>query len=457
LDPSIFGELPLEIVVDHIMSPTAISWLYVSKEWHILAYRSLLSDPRFELSNLTFVDAARCGSTHGLALHMLHVEKVDIGIEDCYTAMIEAIKKGHRNIVEYLSEELFLAVHNDYLTIATEYGQHRILRYFLDWIDNDDAYVGYLEDYVNINSDIRMKASVLMPLAITHGHFKTFKVLFKKLSDTVEGRIEATYEATKYSQYKILKYLARHDFLDTNNPFLNWVFTENVEKGQVKVVQLLLKHLSVQSDILLNAINKNQEEMVRVLLANPNIDPSFNRNEPLRTAVMMGNTEVLKILLEDPRVTVCGQNKHTLIRLAVSRSSKKMVKFILQLPDIDPAGVVEDPTITSTKKIMVNPTTFDIAVSKGSLEIIRILLADKRTNAQYYTGYTIAIALRMNKLEIARSLMNDEKTTLIDSSHYEIIMKLAVKKQLLDVVMKISNVRRKDLKLRLNLVKRKSK
>eukprot|EP00029_Vermamoeba_vermiformis_P010370 TRINITY_DN5418_c0_g1_i1.p1 TRINITY_DN5418_c0_g1~~TRINITY_DN5418_c0_g1_i1.p1 ORF type:complete len:485 (-),score=79.51 TRINITY_DN5418_c0_g1_i1:7-1461(-) len=458
LNPGIFEELPLEIVVSHIMPYTALDWLYVSKEWHELAYQSLLSDPRFKLSNSTFVDAARCGSIRGLAFHVQHADTIDIEMKTYDDAMTEAIDKGHMNIVEYLIEELFLDVHHDYLTTATGKGQHRILKYFLDWLDNDEIYVSYNDEYVSMfDTEIRMKASVLMPLAIMHGHFKAFKVLFKKVSTTPEGRRDATYAATKYSQYKILRYLERHNFLETSNPFVNWVFTENVEKGHTKIVRLLLRHLPVQSDILVKAINKNQLEVVKVLLADPKIDPSFNRNEALRTAVMTGNITAAKILLEDPRVGVCGQNRHMLIRLAVSNNSAKMVKLILNFPEVDPAGVVEEPTITDTKKLTVNPTTFDIAVSHNSLKIIRILLADKRINAFYYTGYTIAIALRMNRISIARTLLNDEKTTLIDSSHYQIIVKLAVKKQLLDVVTKVSELRRQNLSAKNKAIKDKTK
>ncbi len=458
MDPGIFGELPLEIVVNHIMPYIATDWLYVSKAWHDLAFQSLRSDPRIELSDSTFVDAARCGSIRGLELHTQHADEIDIQMKSYDMAMTVAIEKGHMNVVEYLIEELFLDVHYDYLTTATGEGQHRILKYFLDWLDNDEIYVSYNDEYVSMfDTEIRMKASVLMPLAIMHGHLKAFKVLFKKLSDTAEGRRDATYAATKYNQYKILKYLVRHNFLDTSNSFFYWVFTENVEKGQTKIVQLLLKHINVQSDILVKAINKNQLEMVRVLLADPKIDPCCNQNEPLRTAVITGNLKISKILIEDPRVKVCGQNRHMLIRLAVSKCSVKMVKLILQFPEVDPAGVVEDPTITNAKKLTVNPTTFDIAVSKGSLEIIQLLLADERTNSQYYTGYTIAIALRMNKFDIARTLLNDEKTTVIDASHYNIIVKLAVKKQLLDIVTKVSNLRRQKLSPKNNLIKNKSR
>lgn len=424
------------------MPYSAIDWLVVSKEWHELAYRTLLSDPRsVYLSQLTFLRAASCGSLRGLELHIQHAEELELFSEAPYGAALnEAIKNGHLNLVEYLIKEFYVDATHDHLTTATQYGQHRVLRYLLERIDNNDPRL----------SEFEIQIAVLVPLAIRQGHFKTFRFLFKKLHNSSEVRKDATYAATKYSQYKILKYLARHDDLDTSSPFMNYVFTENVEKGDIMVVQLLLKHMpTIPGDVLARAVDKKRIEMVKFLLADPAINPSFNQNEALRTAVMNSDLNLAKLLLRDPRVALCGPNRlNMLIRLAVSNNSVKMVKFILNFPEVDPAGVVEDPTITNAKKLTVNPTTFDIAVSKGSLKIIRILLADPRINSTYYTGYTIAVALRMNKIGIAEMLLYDEKTTLIDASHFDIIRKIAVKRNLLHIVTKVYELRTQHISVK---------
>lgn len=184
--------------------------------------------------------------------------------------------------------------------------------------------------------------------------------------------------------------------------------------------------------VLYNACRNGRADAVRLLLADSRIDPSVNDNECIHVACSFGYMHIAALLLEDNRVNPQDPNGTTPLEAAATRGHDDIVSYLLSDSRVDPSShdnfairfsfqhpevlrvLLEDsrvdPTtgrdgfalqkaviqncIESVKVLLRNPRfnqemvskAFIEACSNGNLEIVKVLLADPRTDPGYGPG-----------------------------------------------------------------------
>ena len=83
------------------------------------------------------------------------------------------------------------------------------------------------------------------------------------------------------------------------------------------------------------ACKYDQIEVVKLLLQDPKVDPSYQYNYAIIWASFNGHIEVVKLLLQDPRVDPSDQDNES-IRLASKYGYINIIKLLLQDPRVDP-------------------------------------------------------------------------------------------------------------------------
>lgn len=103
---------------------------------------------------------------------------------------------------------------------------------------------------------------------------------------------------------------------------------------------------------LLNiAIIRGLDQLVKILLTYPGVDPSSFDNQSIVNAVSYGHTDILRLLLQDTRVDPTVRN-NIVIKTAVMNLEPEVVQILLQDPRIDP---LEDfPNILNTALTLRN-------------------------------------------------------------------------------------------------------
>ena len=104
-------------------------------------------------------------------------------------------------------------------------------------------------------------------------------------------------------------------------------------------------------------------EVVKLLLQDPRVDPTANDNYAFIYACENGHTEVVKLLLEDPRVDPSANNNFA-IHCASENGHTEIVRLLLQDPRVDPSAD--------------NNFAIHCASQNGHIEIVRLLLQDAR-------------------------------------------------------------------------------
>ena len=78
-------------------------------------------------------------------------------------------------------------------------------------------------------------------------------------------------------------------------------------------------------------------EVVKLLLNDPRVDPSADNNDTIRWASLFGNVEVVKLLLNDPRVDPSADNNDA-ICLASNNRPFEVFKLLLNDPRLNPSS-----------------------------------------------------------------------------------------------------------------------
>jgi ankyrin repeat protein len=89
------------------------------------------------------------------------------------------------------------------------------------------------------------------------------------------------------------------------------------------------------NELFKNAISEQNIEKVKIFLKDENIDPSENENHSIRIAIMVGSTEIVKLLLEGERIQF--KNRINILYIAATQGHIDIVKLLLNDPRINPA------------------------------------------------------------------------------------------------------------------------
>jgi ankyrin repeat protein len=127
---------------------------------------------------------------------------------------------------------------------------------------------------------------------------------------------------------------------------------------------------------LKKAIKKNDIEAVILLLSNADLNPSYNDNEGIKIAAQYGYTEIVKLLLEDKRITNLDKNSSgDPIGFACLHGHLEVVKLLINDPRNNPNND--------------NNIALHAAIDRGFSDIVELLLKDKRVDPSCMKNWAI--------------------------------------------------------------------
>jgi Ankyrin repeats (3 copies) len=137
-------------------------------------------------------------------------------------------------------------------------------------------------------------------------------------------------------------------------------------------------------------------DVVRMLLADPRVDPSANNQNALRWASYDGHTEIVRLLLADHRVDPTADDQYA-IQWASEKGYTEIVRMLLADPRVDPSANDQQAIRWASRM--------------GHTEIVRTLLADPRVDPTADDQYAIRVATEKGHTEIVRMLLADPRLT----------------------------------------------
>jgi hypothetical protein len=145
-----------------------------------------------------------------------------------------------------------------------------------------------------------------------------------------------------------------------------------IEKRLNGRVEIAIRLASIQGHFEVNnnnairwASHDGNVEVVKRLLNDPRVDPSDRYHEAIRCASINGHVEVVKLLLNDPRVDPSADN-NAAIRLASNDGHVEVVKVLLNDPRVDPSDRDNEAVRWASKK--------------GHVVVVKLLLNDPRVD-----------------------------------------------------------------------------
>ena len=155
------------------------------------------------------------------------------------------------------------------------------------------------------------------------------RILEKKAE---EGDTEFTQEdfAMAFNNPGLVHLLLANPRIDPNNEdFLK----KAIEQGQTEIVRMLLPRvvLSVHNNALVVASVNGHTEIVRILLADPRVDPAYGGNYAFENACARGHIDVVRLLL--PRINPAA-DYNCAIELASSNGQVNVVRLLLADPRV---------------------------------------------------------------------------------------------------------------------------
>jgi ankyrin repeat protein len=174
--------------------------------------------------------------------------------------------------------------------------------------------------------------------------------------------------------------------------------------GNTEIVRILLSDPRItfyrdhdKNMAIIHAAEKGYTEIVRLLLVDKRSNPSYLANSAIINASHYGHIEIVRMLLADTRVNPSAEY-NLAIRMAASHGHTETVQLLLADKRVDPAGNCNDAIIRASEN--------------GHVDIVRLLLADKRVNPSGPLAHenAVILAARAGHTEIVRLLLADKRT-----------------------------------------------
>ena len=222
------------------------------------------------------------------------------------------------------------------------------------------------------------------------------------------------HDAALKNQVDILKYYLNSESVE----FYDYNYN-NIDNHNNIVRVKKVKRVKLEYNALLNArdndgytpfdlaVLQGNIEVIKTLLEDEMVNVNARDNDghtPFDLAVLQGNIEVIKTLLENERIDVNARdnNGYTPLHLAVSRNNIniEVVKTLL-----------ENERINVNARDNYGNTLLHKAVLQGNVEAIKILLDNERTNVNIKNnqGYAPLYISLTNNVEVIKTLLENER------------------------------------------------
>lgn len=207
-----------------------------------------------------------------------------------------------------------------------------------------------------------------------------------------------------------------------------------VTKGYADIVSLLLTNPDIAADTemlnqaLVEATSKGYLSVVQALLQIPTVNP----NEAIRPAIRKGRVDIFRLLLEDPRVKlkIYPEGYSEDLRDAAMLGQPEIVKMLMNYPGIDP-GARENmafifsesaaPRRIETMQVLMQDPRVDpqarhnlvLIDASGMLasqqDMVRLLLSNPRVDPTYPNNAALAAAIKYQRHDVLPLLLADPR------------------------------------------------
>lgn len=221
------------------------------------------------------------------------------------------------------------------------------------------------------------------------------------------------------------------------------------------------------------AIINNGITIVKLLLEDGKVDPTFNNNYTLTWASSYNHIKIVKLLLKDSRVNPCDDNNNAL-KMAYIKNNKEIVRLLLKDPRVNinhkkNIKKLLDKNVTTclNKFCYTHPSCFQKrmnnikntlnvyncenymhnAVCDNHIEIIKLLIKFYHENKlDYITHYdgchnSVSEALICNNFKIVKLFLKDNKIDPIFNNNYVLmIASIYNQKEIVNILLKDSRI-----------------
>ncbi|ORY50471.1 hypothetical protein BCR33DRAFT_713264 [Rhizoclosmatium globosum] len=158
--------------------------------------------------------------------------------------------------------------------------------------------------------------------------------------------------------------------------------------GHSEIMEMLLNDPRLSTENLLKTLVMfGLEKELEKWLLDPRVDPSAKENDALHQAIVQGHNGIFKLLLADPRVNpVVGE-----LLFGTARYNR------LEMMDL----VLQDPRVTPPNAAL------NTAVNRGYTDIVKRLLKDGRVDPANHANQCICVAAQSGFAEICEVLLTD--------------------------------------------------
>ncbi|KAJ3331894.1 hypothetical protein HDU76_001926 [Blyttiomyces sp. JEL0837] len=245
---------------------------------------------------------------------------------------------------------------------------------------------------VNLQQDSR----TAYELALSNGASETVKFLLSTFPD-----IHSTLD--KRTQIDLLARAAMEGHLDGVKLILEYcelidvsvALKTAVVNGRSEVVKVLLNVpgvdvMVVSKEGIKKVVAYGYWGVVKLLAMHPTIDVSFLNDEVFKLLAYAGELDTLKVLVKVPGVDPSANNNQAII-MAASERRFEVVKFLMTLPGVDVH--VNDDWILGQ------------LISFGEIDIVKMMLGMPGLNVDLVNKSFLAMAVKSRHLEILKLLL----------------------------------------------------
>jgi len=264
--------------------------------------------------------------------------------------------------------------------LAASNGYEQIMRIFIEngWdpsTNNDEALKGATRnDCANavtllLNDRRVANRHRAFVLAAKHNHVKVMKAFIENRWDPSFNNDEAIRKAAKYDDCAdAVKYLLQDSRVLQDRHNKHRAFVLAARSNSCKVMKVFIENGwnpgAYKNEALREAVTRHRNNAVRLLLKNPNVDPTANNNQAIRDSIkrdVYHTYNIAKHLLKDQRVNP-GIGNNELIIWAVN--NYPVMKILMNDSRVDPTVNDNQPF----KKVL------DLSFKSGTFGVLQLLL-----------------------------------------------------------------------------------
>lgn len=214
-----------------------------------------------------------------------------------------------------------------------------------------------------------------------HVNFVEPMLRYLKISSPMTS-LKIAYELSDLELLKVL--------LKNKTAMYNKITLMACRDGKTEIVKYMLSQCQFPrfNDYLGSAIQGQHLETIKVLLADPQINPRYDMQQAFRT----GNIQIFKLLLDNPRLVITDDDKYLLKDAYVK--NRQILKVLL----VD----------SRFKRNFTDNFLLKLFVQNGNLNFFKILMADKEVDPSVGGFLPLKIAGWRKNKEMQKILQKDK-------------------------------------------------